>query len=478
MKKALIILFIIIMGLSVFLIREFMFPNTNKSQLIISTNTAATDISPYSLNLNNLTRTANIYEGLVALDKNLSPTPALGVSWGNTDANTWEFSLRQGVSFHDGSPFGAEDVIRALEAGKASENPLILPLIENIEGIEIINPNKIQIKTTDPDPLLLSKLSKLFIHKEGTIGTGPYQLKQWVPGQSMELERFEAYWGAKPDFKNLEYVVEANRIERENGFMEGEIDMLTNVTDGQMDELNEGQIKTGYGLEVIFLRFNLKDPIFSQKPIREAVQKLMNPEVIERIGGNKTRVATQFIAQGVFGYNEAINPIEYQENLEPQDIFGVKKEPITLDYLESYEALSDYVSSQLEKAGFSVTKNILEPEALLEKIKNGDSQLYLLGWQAADGDAGSFFESFVHSDGNFNKQNYQNESIDAMIEISRKEMDTEKRLKILQEIGLELQNDLIGIPLFETPRHYAIQDDLKWEPRLDGLALGSEVSND
>ena len=160
---------------------------------------------------------------------------------------------------------------------------------------------------------------------------------------------------------------------------------------------------------------------------------------------------------------------------EPRDLFGVQLKRMTLDYPQSFRTLGEYIGSQLEKAGFSITNSPHSPEEMLSKVEQNESQIYLFGWHAENGDAGSFYDSFIHSKGVFNQGRYQNDQIDQWIEMSRSEMDAQVRLEILKKIAAELQKDLIGIPLFETSRVYAIQEDITWEPRLDGLILASEV---
>ena len=221
--------------------------------------------------------------------------------------------------------------------------------------------------------------------------------------------------------------------------------------------------------------FKLDDKLLSQVDIRQAIATIFNPAQIEAIGNHFVRQATQFIAPGVFGYNSTIPPFKYSEEKRNKSIFGSRLERIKLDYLSTYQTLSEYLKKQLRDAGFSVVMNAVSPDELLKQIKNNESQLFLIGWQAEDGDAGGFLDAFIHSKGEFNGGRYVNLEIDKMIEESRQEMDPQERLKLLQDIMLKINDDLIGIPLFESSRLYAIQPGVSWEPRLDGLVLAAEV---
>lgn len=477
MKKILFILtFFLALGAGFFYFRDFIFPKEQDDTLRIVMSTAATDISPYGLNLNNITRIQNIYEGLVTFDRNLKVTPGLAVSWGNLNATEWEFRLRQGVFFHDGSPFVPQDVVDSFERAKASKNNQIINYISTIKDIKVMEGNRVVVTTHSPDPLLLSKLTKLYVTKDNEIGTGPYRLTEWIKGVRFSMEVFPDYWGRKPIFQKAVYEVITNRAERENRFANGKIDILVGLSEDQALDLPKEQIISVYGLEVNFLMFKMNDPLFEDRNVREAIQTLINPARIIAIGNNFVRSSNQFIAPGVFGYNQNIPTYPYSPEKEARSLFGNRLERVSFDYLSTYSTLSEYLVNQLRMAGFSVKENASQPEGLLEKISRNESQLFLIGWRAEDGDAGGFYDAFIHSKAPFNAGRYKNLEVDKLIEASRTEMEPQKRLALLKEIGLKIYEDLIGLPLFETSRIYALKKGIIWEPRLDGLVLASEVS--
>lgn len=481
MKKALLTLLILgLLGAGAWFGRNYylpyLLPGSNEEVLRIVMNIPETDLSPYGLNLNNATRIRNVFEPLVSFDRNLKIIPSLALTWGNLDDSTWEFQLRKGVTFHDGSPFTSQSVVDSFKAAKSSGNALIKPYIEGIVDIKATATDRVEVNTEAPDPLLLSKLTKLFIHKNGAIGTGPYTIDELVRGDHLTLEAYPDYWGRIPTFSRVRYEVVESRPERAQAFRKGGIDILVGVSEELALELPERQIKTNYGLEVNFLMFKLDDEVFQDKAMRQQIQSLFDPDRLEAIGNHFVRYSSQFIAPGVFGYNQGIPAYSYSPKNEARDLFGNRLQPVTLDYLSSFKTLAEYIATQLRQAGFSVDAQALEPEALLQKIENNESQIFLTGWRAADGDAGGFFNAFVHSDGEFNQGRYKNGEIDQLIAASRTEMEPSKRLSMLQQIGELLSEDIIGIPLFETSRLYAINEGIQWEPRLDGEVLASEIS--
>ncbi len=451
------------------------FSGSSNTPLRIVLSEGATDLSPFSLNRNNLTRTANIYESLVTFDRNLKIVPALAVSWGNLDENTWEFKLRRGISFHDGTDFTAEDVVNSFETAKTGEAGQVAPYVSSIAEVKVVDPTTIQITTSGPDPLILSKLTKVFIHKGDQIGTGPYKVREWLKGQILSLTKFEDYWGREPAYTNVNYVVTGSKFQRQKDFQEGITDILASVPPDQALVLPEENRKSNFALEVNFMLFNPSDPVLENTEIRDAISRAFDPVRIQEIGNDFVRPASQFVAPGVFGYNSDIPTFEYSEETAPKDLFGGRLERISLDYLPNYQTLVEYLGKQLRDAGFSVKFNPLSAEALLSKLKSGSSQLLLVGWQAENGDAGDFLDAFVHSQGEFNGGRFADSEIDALIESARTELTPSNRVKLLQDIMLKVDEANIGVPLFESSNLYAVQKDIKWEPRLDSLVLATEV---
>ena len=449
--------------------------NYKNETLVIGLNSPATDLGPQAINLNNTIRTANIYEGLVSFDSHLKISPSLAVSWGNIDESTWEFKLRKGVIFHDGSSFNAQDIINCYENIKNTPDSQVINYLKAIKSIEKIDDYRIKIITHDPDPLLLSKLTKFSIHKPEYIGTGSYKIREWVKGKTLSLTVFSDYWGRQPVYRNVEYRVIPSKTQRNQMFDDGEINILVAVPREQTSSLPREQLKSSYGLEVSFIMFNLDHSILKDIDIRKAFRLMFNPKKIEEIGNYFVRQTAQFVAPGVYGYNNLIKPIEYKEESRPKNLFGKKLETISIDYLAPYQTLVDYLKKQMSEAGFLVYTNPLSADKLLEKIRNNESDIYILGWQAEDGDAEGFLNTFIHSGGEFNNGRYTNKEIDQLIDESQKEMDPKKRLQLLKSIMPLIHNDVIGIPLFESSRVYAIQEDIEWEPRLDGLVMAKEV---
>ncbi|MFH1012419.1 MAG: ABC transporter substrate-binding protein, partial [Candidatus Peregrinibacteria bacterium] len=400
--------------------------------------------------------------------------PALALSWGTVTPEVWEFKLRRGVFFHDQTIFNAKSVVESFQEARALGGEL-RPYLNTIDSMEAVDDYTIQVRTHASDPLLLSRLTKFYISRPDHVGTGPYKIQDEQSSDVLKLTVFTDYWGLRPAYRDVTYTVMEGQVERRIDFENGKIDILASVLRDQALELPQEQLKNNFGLEVNFLMFKMDDALMGQRHVREAVRTLFDPAKIEAIGNYFVRSASQFVAPGVFGYNPAIPLFEFDEAKVPKNLFGSRLERMTLDYLETYETLSEYLIERLEAAGFSVKPNPLPPQELLDRIRRNESQVFLVGWQAEDGDAGGFLDTFIHSQGEFNGGRYKNETVDALIEASRQELDPTQRLAMLQEIMLKIDEDIIGVPLFESSRIYAVKHDISWAPRMDGLVLAAEV---
>lgn len=450
----------------------FLAPTDGSLNIVLSTD--ATDLSPYALDLNNRLRTANVYEGLLAFDKNLKIIPALAVSWGNVSPTVWEFKLRRGVVFHDQKAFTSQDVVDSFERAKREGGAEINGILKGVDRFDIIDSETLHIQTKTPDPLFLSKLTSFVITHPEQVGTGPYVMGEWIKGDRLPLTEFKDYWGQAPAFKSVDYRVTENKWERSDDFKKNKTDLLVAVPKDEAVSLGD-RIKQSYSLEVSFLMFNLQDPLFQDRTLREKIRTLYDPAQIEAIGNHFVRRVPEFIAPGVFGYNNSIQISPFDPQKQAKDLFEGKRKKVILDYVSTYETLSQYLGQELRNAGFAVTMHPLPPLDLLERVRSNQSQLFVMGWQAENGDAGDFLDAFIHSAGEFNHGRYKNDEVDHLIEQSRTEIDSQKRLKLLQDIMMRVDQDLIGIPLFESTRLYAVRSGIQWEPRVDGLVLAKEV---
>jgi len=193
-----------------------LFPGWGLSaELTIGVKAEPSSMDPHYHNLtpNNMMATYT-FDKLIKQDNKQNLQPGLAVSWKPINDLTWEFKLREGVKFHDGSPFTAADVKFTLERGpKVPNSPSSFTrYMKHINKVEIVDDHTIRFSTPDPFPLMATYLSTFTViskkHGEGAatkdynsgkamVGTGPFKFVEWIPGDRIVYTRNEEYWGEK-----------------------------------------------------------------------------------------------------------------------------------------------------------------------------------------------------------------------------------------------------------------------------------------
>jgi peptide/nickel transport system substrate-binding protein len=196
------------------------------------------------------------FDKLVEYDDKLKIKPALATSWKLVDNTTWEFQLRKGVVFHDGSPFTADDVIFTVERVPNVPNSpnSFAQFTRGIESLRKVDAHTLVVKTKAPNPQLLSDLANIFLVSakaakgattadfnsgKAVVGTGPYKLVEWVSGERLVVERNEKYWGPRPPWGRVTEKVIAKDPSRLASLLAGQVDAIDAVPIPDLERLRK-----------------------------------------------------------------------------------------------------------------------------------------------------------------------------------------------------------------------------------------------
>jgi peptide/nickel transport system substrate-binding protein len=194
------------------------------------------------------------FDKLVEYDDKLHIAPSLATSWKLVDDRTWRFELRRGVTFSDGTPFTADDVIFTIDRVPNVPNSpnSFSQFTRGIESIEKVDDHAIVVHTKAPNPQLLSDLANIFIVSakaakgattadfnagKAVVGTGPYKLVEWVNGDHLVVERNDRYWGPKPAWARVTEKVIAKDPPRLAALLAGQVDAIDAVPIPDLDRL-------------------------------------------------------------------------------------------------------------------------------------------------------------------------------------------------------------------------------------------------
>ncbi|MEK4563110.1 glutathione ABC transporter substrate-binding protein [Alkalihalobacillus sp. FSL R5-0424] len=446
--------------------------------LVIDTKSELVSLDPHGVNdVPSGNVQSNIYETLVFFDENMDIQNGLAEDWKQVDENTLEFKLREGVTFTDGEVFNAEavkaNIERITDEEIASQRAF---LFADISEINVVDDYTIQFITEEPSASLIfsfahnggSMISPKAIEEDyaamengetsgsviGTnpVGTGIFKLDEWKSGDQVRLVKNEDYWdeGAKLDSVTFRVVSEDNTRLANIETGSAHISEPTAPSDvNRVENSDVMDIVQSDSLNVSYIGFNTEREPFDDVRVRRAISMAINNEdVVNNLYNGYGTPAKGPIAPGVIGYDDSIEPIEYNPEeakklLEEAGIEDGFEITISTNDTTERQDLATFVQAELEKVGLNVNIDIVEWGAYLEQTAQGDTDMFVLGWSSATGDADYALEPLFHSKNKGNAGNrsfYENEEVDALLDEAKNELDTTKRNELysqVQEILIE-----------------------------------------
>lgn len=458
-------------------------------------------------------RLNNIYEPLVQHDHSLNIQPCLALSWGMTSDTKWDVILRPNVLFHDGSVLDSEDVLQSILRAKKLKSSELKDLLSTIKEVRVVDDLNLEIETSKPDPLFLQRLATIYILPsevlkkfeksavEEPVGTAPYKVTEATNDGVLKLERFEEYWGKKPNFGNVQIVTISNTEGRAKAVADGTIDILDYVPYDFVKELPASlKVYAVPSLEVQFLVFNDRRELFKDEMMRQAVSLMLDREGFASFLGEYVVPSYQFVSTGIFGYNSGIesytyDPEKVKEALDKLSGSGevdtddgevsadgadITSKEIVIYLPKGLEILGDYLGQQFSSLGLQANISYFEGQDYIDALLNGGCDMYFMGFKSELGDSSDFLTSVVHTRSNdygqYNFVGYSNSIVDKYIEDQATELDTSKRLSLLKDaMKVVVSDEMFGIPLFQYETVFAVKSDLFFEPRVDGYIYINEL---
>ncbi len=459
-------------------------------------------MDPHSLQESlQLSFTANVYDPLVTRGKDMSLQPALAVKWTNTSPTVWRFELRKGVSFHDGTPFTADDVLFTFKRA-AGEGSDLKSYTAPIKAVRKVDAHTVEIETNTPFPILPDTLTALAIMSQAWCeankaqmpvdrrkgienaasfkanGTGPYKLRERQPSARTVLARhFGAWEKVEGNVDEVVFTPIGNDATRVAALLSGEIDVMEPVPLQDVERIKSSanlQVLQGPELRTIFLGMDQKrDELlfsnvkgknpFKDKRVRQAVYQAIDIETIKsRVMRNAATPTALLLGPGVRGFQPDMN------KRLPFDPDGAKKLLADAGYPQGFEvamncpndryvndiAICQAVAANLARVGIKINLQAESKLTYFPKILRRDTSFYLLGWTPSTVDAHDPLLSLMSTptdkgQGTFNLGAYSNPALDALAAKIQSEIDPGKRNSMIRE-ALKLHADDVGhIPLHQ-----------------------------
>lgn len=433
----------------------------------------------------------NVYEGLVRFDRHMRLGPGLALRWINPDEHTWRFFLDPAARFQDGSPLRAADVVASLESLRQRSGSAVRGLVADIQRAEALDERTVQLRTLAP-VAILNNLAFVPILKDGgrgrgpqelAVGTGPYRVAAWEPGQRLRLEA-SPHHAAQPQIQVVEFEFHAEPLDAA-AVLQARPDLALSLRLRVMDELRRQELPglrvvTSDGLAVFYLAVNGRprgdgqpNPLADLR-VRQALELATDRREIAREGLHGFgQPAWQMVVPQVFGYDPAApepahDPERARRLLAEAGQAGLEVE------IESDEASPDWLERILERqwgaAGIRVKQRRLPSEEHAASLARGTFALTVQGYGCTTGDAAELLSFTLRSTdpgrglGNGNVAGYGNAEVDRIVDGNLRVFDPRERLGQLQRALRLVSRDLPYVPLYSVESVYLVSRDLEWAP--------------
>jgi peptide/nickel transport system substrate-binding protein len=448
-----------------------------------------------------------VQEGALAFGDDLSLQPALAESWEAVDPATYVFTLREGVTFHDGSPLTAEDIVFTVEWNTNPDNASQLAaFFASVESIEATGENEVTVHLSRPDAQFaysMAHMSGFVINQEqlessgedfGTpdvlpLGTGPYQLTEFVPGDFVSLERYDDYWGEQGPAQTItlrEITDSQTRLlAMQNGDIDGTFDVPVSEV-SQWEELEDVEVITAPSLGVYQMILDQETPPFDDLHVRKAIAYAIDREgIVQAVLGGNGSAALAINPPGMWAGMLSEAEVEsFYESIPTYqfDLDAAAAELAESSVPDGFEfslpvpnndpvAINTFLAAAESLSQVGITMNVEQVDAgqwLDVYFAHENLGPQFMAYFPDYADAANYPYLFYHSANavaqGLNGSNYRNDTVDAAIDTALSATDPAERAAALQEALTQVAEDVPTVPLIWPDSAMAIRSDLS----LDG----------
>ncbi|SMX47949.1 ABC transporter substrate-binding protein [Maliponia aquimaris] len=463
----------------------------------------------------------HIFDTLVWSGTDLQIEPGLATSWTPVDDDTWEFKLREGVKFHDGSAFDAEDVKFSIERIPVVTGPTTTAIyVRRVAGVDIIDPHTIHIHTDGQAATLPNDFIRLFIVSSeaaadystpetaaqgfnsgaATIGTGPYKFVSWEPKGDLVLTRNDDYWRGMGPWETVIRKEIPNDSSRLAALKAGQVDVINYVSSIDYLALEQDpNIDAVIGDSVYIMNLQLdqreKTPLvraidgsaLAENPlrdlkVRQAIDFAIDRDtmvdiVLEGLG----KPANQMMPPDFFGSNTDI-PMPAYDPAKAKALLAEAGYPngfevdlyCTADRLPGDGAICQGLGQMLTQVGIKTNVNAISKTVYFPAQARLEYSMFMNGWGTLTGEASYTLGALAHSNdpevklGAFNRIEYKNAEVDALLQSAATMMDADQRRATYEEAMAKIMADKAYISIVQLQTVWGAKAGaLKFEPRFD-----------
>jgi len=479
----------------------------------------------HNLSPNNMLAAA-VFDKLVLQDEIQNKVPGLAESWTQLAPETMQFKLRKGVTWHDGSPFTAADVVFTLgRAGNVPKSPSSFGLYTKIiKSTKVVDDHTINLTTDGPFPLMVDYMSGLAIVSkkagEGAttqdynsgkaiVGTGPYKFSEWVPGDHITYVRNDSYWGPKPEWEKITIKPITNGSSRIAALLAGDVDFIDfpSTTDipnlRKNPDINLAQISSN---RVIYLHIDsdrdvspfvtdlngnplTKNPLKDVR-VRRAISLAINRKgIADRVMEGLAFPAGQLMPSNVYATVPGLEADPYDTKKAKAllkeagwgDGFGLTIHGPNDRYVNDAK-IAQAIAQMLTRIGIKTKVDTMPKNVYFGKASALNFSLMLVGWASGTGEPSNPLRALLHTYnkakgvGATNRGRFSNKEMDAKVDAAMKAPDREGWAKLTQEATQIAMDNLGVIPIHFQVNVWAMRKGLDYTARADEYTQIQDIS--
>jgi peptide/nickel transport system substrate-binding protein len=468
-----------------------------------------------------------VFDNLLETDSKARLTASLAESWKPVGEDAWEFTLRRGVRFHNGSDFTAEDVAFTLERIPQVVNSpgSFRTYTQAITGVEIIDSHTLRFRTNSPAPLLPTDLAQVpmldrethqgattedFNAGRAAIGTGPYRMMAYRSGDRVELQRFDSHWRGRPAWQNVDYRMITNDAGRTAALLAGDIDIIDQVPTSDIERLRRDQRITMSEIDsmrfIYFALDHMRDgptPFitdhhgkpFARNPLRDVrVRQALSlaidrPAIVARVMEGAASATRQVMPEGAFGYVPEL-AVSRADPDQAKKLLTEAGYPngfrLTLhgpnDRYPNDARIAQAVGQMWTRIGIRTQVDVAPYASFIARASRQEFSLFLVSWGSSTGEPMAGLRSIAatfdraRGTGSVNRGRYSNPEFDTLLANAARELDPAKREALLRQATRVVVEDAGIISTHLQKNIWAMRRGFAHDARVDERTRAQDVT--
>lgn len=446
----------------------------------------------------------NLFDYLIFKDANGDFQPALATAWEAVGDTAWRVTLREGVVWHDGTPFTAADVEYTFE--RVANDPLLVrhSYYEHVTDVEVVNDHEVVFHTATVDPIFLSALSRNgasviprhYYEAVGVeqaslqpIGTGPYRFVEYRTDDRLVLEAFDDYWGGRPTYDRAVFRVIPETSTAVSELLTGGVDIVASVSTSEVSRVassNAARIVQVGGNRTEYITFNVSDGQVTADPlVRAVVDYAVDDALLAEILTNgagvpvRGRVSPETSFSPLELYDAYLYDVDRARELLAEAGYAPGALTLTLMGNTGHADVADLVAAMLSEVGVNTTIELFESSVWNSRYWQPGEFTNIAFGASSDSsfDYGNSLVDLTCPDGvHAGRSHWCNEEYTALVGAANTEFNPTVRADLLSQAANIVLDERPQYYLYSSATFVGVSNGVDFTPRADSLIVLAETT--